>query len=470
MKRFMLLGSMLTTTSLLSGCMVGPRYHRPAVDVPLVYRDAAQKSESDRNYRSASLGDLKWAEVFKDEQLKALVDEALTNNYDLQISAVRILEQKARIGIVRSQSLPSVSGGAAYSAIGIPEDALGAGTASTFHGGGVTAAAAWNLDFWGLYRRQTEAERASLLATEWGSRAVLSTVVVNVAASYIRLRSVDAELKITQEMANAQLESLRLITLRENTGSATMTDVNQARQTADRTKAALPGIDRQISLEENTLSLLLGRNPGPIARGSSTLLLTDPEEIPSGIPSQLLERRPDIQAAEAKMISANARIGVARAQFFPQVSITGVGGTATRQFDRLFNTDSRFWFGAISITQPLFTGGKLKSNLHLAEDTRKETVIAYRQTIASAFKDVSDALIACHKSKEARIAQEKEVTDAKEILSLALTRYHNGRTGYMEVLAKDATLYSLQISLVNFRQDEALSLVQLYSALGGGWK
>ena len=222
--------------------------------------------------------------------------------------------------------------------------------------------------------------------------------------------------------------------------------------------------------EENSLSLLLARPPGPISRGTTALLLADPDEIPPGIPSELLERRPDIQKAEAKMIAANARIGVARAQFFPQVSITGMGGTATSQFDKLFNTDSRFWFGTVSVSQPLFTGGKLKNNLHRAEETQKETVIAYRQTIATAFRDVSNALIACRKSRENRMAREEEMAEAKEIRNLALTRFNNGRTGYLEVLASDTALLSVEMSLADSRQQESLSLVQLYGSLGGGWK
>jgi multidrug efflux system outer membrane protein len=469
----MLLGSTLATASILFGCMVGPHYQRPSVTAPPIYRDAAPSTVLPENIQenaTPSLGDLKWSEVFKDEQLKALIAEALANNYDLRIAAQRVLEQQARVGIARSQSLPSVSGGAAYDAIGVPKNALGPGTASTFHGGGLTAAAAWNLDFWGLYRHQTEAERADLLATEWGRRATLSTVITDITASYIQLRSLDAQLEIEQKTLDAQRESLRLITLRENVGSATMTDVHQAQQLLDGTEAALPGLERQIHQEENDISLLLGRDPGPISRGSETVIQADPQEIPPGIPSQLLERRPDIQQAEAKMIAANARIGVARAQFFPQVSITGMGGTATSQFDKLFNADSRFWFGAVGVSQPLFTGGKLKNNLHLAEETQKETAIAYRQSIATAFKDVSNALIACHKSRESRIAQEQKTREAKEVRNLALTRYNNGRTSYLEVIASDMTLYSEEISLANFQQQEALSLVQLYSALGGGWK
>lgn len=477
MNRLTLLGSTLVTTVLFSGCLVGPHYQRPVVTAPPVYRDATPApapTENSPKNTSTTLGDLKWSEVFRDEQLKTLITEALTNNYDLRIAAQRVLEQQARVGIARSQSLPSASGGAAYDAIGIPKDALGAAYPSTFHGGGLTANAAWNLDFWGLYRRQTEAGRADLLATEWGRRAALSTVVIEVTASYIRLRSLDAELDITRKTLDAQQDSLRLITLRESVGSATMTEVHRAQQLLDGTKAALPALERQMHQEENNISLLLGRNPGaidrsPISLQSKTLTLADPLEIPPGIPSRLLERRPDIQEAEAKMIAANARIGVAHAQFFPQVSITGIGGTATSQFDKLFNPDSRFWFGAVGISQPLFTGGKLKNNLRLAKETQTETVIAYRKTIASAFKDVSDALIAYRKSREIRIAQEDKMAEAREIRNLAQVRYANGRTSYLEVIASNTILLSEEMSLVNARQQEALSLVQLYSALGGGW-
>jgi len=477
MNRLTFLGSTLLTTVLFSGCMVGPRYQRPVVTAPPAYRDAVPapaSSEALPKNPSPSLGDLKWSEVFRDEQLKTLIAEALTNNYDLRIAAQRVLEQQARVGIARSQSLPSVSGGAAYSAIGIPKDALGAAYPSTFHGGGLTANAAWNLDFWGLYRRQTEAGRADLLATEWGHRAALSTVVIEVTASYIRLRSLDGEFDITQKTLDAQQDSLRLITLRESVGSATMTEVHRAQQLLDGAKAALPALERQMHQEENNIALLLGRAPGSIDRSPSSLEskarpLTDPLGIPPGIPSQLLERRPDIQEAEAKMIAASARIGVARAQFFPQVSITGIGGTATSQFDKLFNTDSRFWFGAVSISQPLFNGGKLQNNLRLAEETQREAVIAYRKTIASAFRDVSDALIAYRKSKEIRLAQEEEMVEARDIRNLALIRYTNGRTSYLEVIASDTVLLSEEMSLVNSREQEALSLVQLYSALGGGW-
>jgi len=469
MNRYMYPGCALAVAGVLSGCLVGPHYKRPVTTAPAVYRDAAP-AVAQQHGAVPSMGDLEWSAVFKEKQLRTLVAEALASNLDLKIAVQRVLEESAQAGVLRSQMLPSASGGGAYSAIGIPANSLGNGTASTFHGGGITAAAAWNLDFWGLYRRQTEAGRANLLATEWGRRAVVNAVVCNVASTYIHLRSLDTQLEIAHKILNAKREILRLVVLRESVGTATMTDVHQAQQSLREADAMLPALERQIRQEENSLSLLLGRNPGPIARGAETAMLADAEEIPPGLPSELLERRPDIQEAEAKMMAANARIGVAKAQFFPQVSITGVGGTATSQFDKLLSTSSRYWFGAVGMSQPLFTGGRLKNNLRLAEETQNETEAAYRKTILSALRDVSDALIACRKAREIRRAQAGVAADGREMRRLAQLRYDNGRTGYIEVLTSEEALQSAEMALANDRQQEALSMVQLYSALGGGWK
>jgi multidrug efflux system outer membrane protein len=467
MKRLIPAASVLATLSILSGCMVGPHYKRPVVDTPPAYRDAdsvAGKADS----AASSGGDLKWSEVFQDEQLKALITEALDKNYDIRIAAQRVFEQQARVGITRSQSLPSLSGGAAYSAIGFPSGLVG--SSSEYHGGGFEASAAWNLDFWGLYRRQNEAARAQLLATEWGRRATLSSIVIQVAASYIQLRTLDAQLEMTRGTLESRRESLRLVSLRESVGSTTMADVHQAEQLLYAAEAVLPDLDRQIREQENNLSLLLGRNPGPILRSGKGTEQFHPQEIPAGIPSQLLERRPDIQRAEAQLIAANAQIGVARAQFFPQISLTGVGGTATSQFTNLFSSASNYWLAAANLSQPIFTGGKLKNNLKLAKETKQEMVLTYQQTIATAFRDVSNALISCQKSKESRIAQEKEVAAARESVLLARIRYNNGRSSYLEVLTNDTNFFAAELNLASAQQQEALSLVQLYGALGGGWK
>jgi multidrug efflux system outer membrane protein len=467
MKRLISAASVLVTIGILSGCMVGPHYKRPVVDTPPAYRDAdsvAGKADS----AAFSVGDLTWSEVFQDEQLKALITEALDKSYDIRIAAQRVFEQQARVGITRSQSLPSLSGGAAYSAIGFPSGLIG--SSSEYHGGGFAATAAWNLDFWGLYRRQNEVARAQLLATEWGRRATLSSIVIQVAASYIQLRTLDAQLEMTRGTLESRRESLRLVSLRESVGSTTMADVHQAEQLLYAAEAVLPNLDRQIREQENNLSLLLGRNPGPILRSEKGTEQFHPQEIPAGIPSQLLERRPDIQRAEAQLIAANAQIGVARAQFFPQIGLTGVGGTATSQFTNLFSSASSYWLAAANLSQPIFTGGKLKNNLKLAKETNQEMVLTYQQTIAAAFRDVSNALISCQKSKESRIAQEKEVAAARESVLLARIRYNNGRSSYLEVLTNDTNFFAAELNLASAQQQEALSLVQLYGALGGGWK
>jgi len=469
MRRLIFAGYAFATAVLFTGCRVGPHYQRPAVVAPPAYRDA-DPAPADAGASTTSIGDAKWSEVFKDEQLKELIKEALAKNFDVRIAAQRVLEQQAQVGITRSQSLPSLSAGGAYSAIGIPTEALGNNYPSTFHGGGFTANAAWNLDFWGLYRRQTEAARAELLATEWGRRATLSSVVMNVAASYIQLRTLDTKLEITRKTLNSRRESLRLVSLREQVGSATMSDVHQSEQLLYAAEAVQPSLERDIRQQENSISLLLGRNPGPILRRKTSIEQPDPQDVPPGIPSQLLERRPDIERAEAQLIAANARIGVARAQFFPQISITGMGGTATSQLNKLFTADSSFWFGAVRLNQPLFAGGKLKNNLRLAEATKQEMVITYQQTIASAFRDVSNALITYQKSKENRIVQEKEATAADKSVRLAHIRYDNGRSSYLEVLSNETNLFSAELNLASAQQDEALSLVQLYGALGGGWR
>jgi multidrug efflux system outer membrane protein len=452
----------------LTGCMFGPHYQRPVALAPPVYRGAAAVSANVAG-TSVSAGDRKWSEVFQDREMTYLIAEALKNNYDVRIAAQRVLELQAQVGIVRAQSLPTVSGGASYNAIGLPAGLLGTTTSSTFHGGGFTAAAAWNLDFWGLYRKQTEAARAELLATEWGRRATLSSVVMNVAASFLQLRTLDTQLLIAHKIVASKQESLRLVRLRESVGRATRLDIHQAEQMLLASEASIPNIERQIEVQENHISLLLGRNPGPIARGDASLLHLSSQDLPPGIPSDLLERRPDIQMAEAQLIAANARIGVARARFFPQVSITGIGGTATSQFDKLFNSNSQFWFGAVTVSQPLFEGGKLKNNLRLSEATKQEKVLAYQQAIAAAFGDVSNALVSCRRAKEYRATQNSERIAAKKSDELTRILFDNGRGSLTDVLKSHENLYSAEWRLSEARNQEDLALVQLYGALGGGW-
>jgi len=468
----------LASALCVTGCTVGPRYRRPAANTPQVFRGATPPDINPTPI-TTSLGDEKWAEVFRDPILRQLIREALANNYDVQIAAQHVLEQQDQVGITRAQQFPTVSGGGSYTAIGLPSGLVnsinssrngGGTTAKKFFAGGVTLSAAWNLDFWGLYRRQTEAARAQLLATEWGRRVTIDTVIENVATAYFQLRTLDAELEITRRTLEARKQSLQLTQTMEQGGSGTLSDVRQAEQLLYTAAAAIPDYERQIEQQENSISILLGRNPGPIIRGASERNWPQPEQIPVGIPSQLLERRPDIQQAEAELIAANADVGVAKAQLFPQLSLSGTGGTASSQLKGLVDGKNLYWLASGSLTQSIFDAGRLRNNLRLSEAQKQEEVLAYQRTIKQAFEGVSDALIGLQKFREYREQEANLTASAEDATRLARLRYNGGSISYLEVLTNDTNYYSAQLTLAVAQEDEALSIVQLYSALGGGWQ
>jgi multidrug efflux system outer membrane protein len=393
----------------------------------------------------------------------------------VQIAAQHVLEQQDQVGITRAQQFPTVSGGGSSTAIGLPSSLLksinsNGTTAKNFYTSGFTLSAAWNLDFWGLYRRQTEAARAQLLATEWGRRVTIDTVIENVATAYFQLRTLDAELEITRRTLEARKQSLQLTQTVEQGGSGTLADVRQAEQLLYTAAAAIPDFERQIEQQENSISILLGRNPGPIIRGASERNWPQPEQIPAGIPSQLLERRPDIQQAEAELIAANADVGVAKAQLFPQVSLSGTGGTASSQLKGLVDGKNLYWYESGNLTQPIFDAGRLRNNLRLSEAQKQEEVLAYQRTIKQAFEGVSNALIGLQKFREYREQEANLTASAEDATRLARLRYNGGSTSYLEVLTNDTNYYSAQLTLAVAQEDEALSIVQLYSALGGGWQ
>jgi multidrug efflux system outer membrane protein len=472
---------LLASLLCIGGCKVGPHYARPATDTPPVYRGADNSNvgsvPSDAKSPAASLGDEKWAEIFKDPALQKLIREALANNYDVQIAAERVLEQQDQVGITRAQQFPTVSGGGAYTAIGLPSQlvkSLNSGNSSNaatrYYSGGFTLSAAWNLDFWGQYRRQTEAARAQLLATEWGRRLTISTVVENVATAYVELRTLDADLEITKRTVETRKQSLELTQTLEQGGSTSLADVRQAEELLYQAEAAIPDFERQIQQEENSISILLGRNPGPIVRGAADMEWPNPEEVPTGIPSQLLERRPDIQQAEAQLVAANANIGVAKAQLFPQLSLSGTGGTSSNQLKGLVDSKNLYWYATGNLTQIIFDGGRLRNNLRLTEAQKQEQVFTYQRTIKQAFESVSDALIGIEKFRQSREKEEKLTEAAKGATDLAKIRYDGGATSYLEVLTTSAYYFTAQLTLAAARQNEAISIVQLYSALGGGWQ
>jgi outer membrane protein, multidrug efflux system len=482
MKQILSILSLLALTLCVTGCTVGPRYQRPATSPPPAFRGAdnlqVSPAPSTPPNTAASLGDEKWAEVFKDLTLQALIREALANNYDVNIAAQRVLEQQDQVGITRAQQFPTLSGGGNYTGLGLPSSlvkSLNSGsnsnnTSSRFYSGGLNLSAAWNLDFWGLYRRQTEAARAQLLATEWGRRMTISTVVENVATAYLQLRTLDAELEITKHTVDARKQSLQLTQTLEQGGSAPLSDVRQAEELLYTAQAAIPDFERQIQQEENSISILLGRDPGPIVRGTAETQWPAPEQVPAGIPSQLLERRPDIQQAEAQLIAANADIGVAKAQMFPQVSLSAAGGTSSSQLKGLVDGKNLYWYEAGTLTQTIFDAGRLRNNLRLSRAQEQEQVLTYQLTIKQAFQSVSDALIALEKYREYREQEELLTASAEDATRLARLRYNGGSTGYLEVLTTDTDYFADQLTLAVAHEDEALSIVQLYSALGGGWQ
>ena len=459
---------------LMLGCRVGPDYKRPAVDVPGSYRQALAPDVAPAS-PSPSIADEQWSTVFQDPTLKHLIQDALANNLDLRIAAQRVLEAQAQIRITRSQQLPSINGSGSYSALQVPSSLVGNNSNGTpansfFNGGGPSASAAWNLDFWGLYRRQTEAARAELLASEWGSRATRTTLVQSVAQAYFELRSLDAQMAITENTIKARKDSLQLTQVLEEHGAGSLADVRQAEELLHAAQANVPDLRRQIAIQENAISILLGHNPGAVDRGLQIDEQPHPQEIPVGVPSQLLERRPDIQQFEAKLVAANARIGVARAQYFPQISLTSLGGSASNQLSSVVSGPTAYWYAAGSISEPIFDGGRIRSNYRLSKAQEREMLLEYQKTILNALRDVSDSLVSYKETRERREEQSEQVKSATDAVRLARLRYSGGNTSYLEVLTTDTDLYSAQLLLVQAQQQEAASFVQVYAALGGGWQ
>ena len=457
---------LLSAALLTSGCTLGPNYQRPAAAVPGSYRGTI--SDEAAQTQLAPLGEQKWWDIFQDEQLRALIRTALTQNYDSRIAASRMLEARAQLGIIRADQFPALAAGAGISDVREAKSKfLPAFETST---GQANLSAAWELDFWGKYRRATEAGRANLLASEWARREVVSTLVANVASAYFQLRALDLELEISKRTLNSRQESLRLTRILSDGGSTSLLDVRQAEQLVFTASAEIPVLEQQIEQQENFLSILLGQNPGDIPRGQTLNEQRQPPEVPPGLPSSLLERRPDIQQAEAQLVAANAEIGVARAAYFPQISLSGAGGFQSSALTSLFTGPAGAWSFGASLTQPIFTGGRLRSQVRLAEARQQTAVLFYQQSIQGAFRGVSDALVAYRKTREFRAQQEMLFRSAEDAARLSHMRYTGGVTGYLEVLTNETNAFSAELGLAQARFNELLALVQLYQALGGGWQ
>jgi outer membrane protein, multidrug efflux system len=449
----------------LAGCMVGPNYHRPAVQSPAVYRDLSQNPQS--QVQATSYADLPWWQVFEDPQLQELIRTALKQNYDLQIATERINAARAAVTITRSSLFPQVSGNANFT--GGQEGTFQ--TKSNFLT--LTADAAFQLDLFGKLRRATEASRAQLLATQDAQQTVILTLVSDVASDYFALLELDLQLQITYETIKTQQDSVKLTKFRVEHGVATKLDVLQAQQVLDTANATVPDLERLIAQQEDAISILLGNYPQGIKRGRPLVEQPLPPQVPPGLPSTLVERRPDIRQAEQNLVAANAEIGVAKAEFFPQISLTGSGGGSfgrSSAFSGLMSSQLGIWAYGAQVSQPIFTGGALTGNLKYAKSQNEQTLLAYRQAIQVAFGEVSDALIGYEKLHEVRLRQEDTVADLAESVRLSVMRYRGGTTTYLEVLDGQRSLFNAELTLAQARGSEYQSLVQLYRTLGGGWQ
>jgi multidrug efflux system outer membrane protein len=462
----------LILLAVLAGCTVGPDYKRPSVDAPSTFRRAA----SDTNGPSgpASFADLGWWYVFKDPQLSAYVSEALTNSWDIKIAAARVLQAEATARITRSQYFPTINAGgdlvttrsSEKGPVTIPPNV----NPRQGYGDVFVSMPSYEVDLWGKIRRANEAARANLLATVEAQNIVRQTLVAQVATAYFELLELDLELRIAENTYAARTNSLELTTSRHEGGVASIQDVYQARVLVFTTEAALADTHRRIEQQENLLSILLGRNPGHIQRDQPLVLQERRTEVPSGLPSSLLERRPDLRAAEQQLIAFNADIGQAKAAFYPQLTLTGFYGYQTVALSDLFSSPARAWQFGPAVTMPLFTGGRLKGNLRLSEARFQESLAMYQQAVQGAFREVSDSLIAYQRTQEFREKQEQNTQAHRDATETANVRYEGGVASYLEVLYNEQELFNAELLLAQARLSELLSVVQLYRSLGGGWQ
>ncbi len=458
--------------ALLAGCTVGPNYVRPSVNPPASFR----APEPLPPQQAASLATLKWFEVFKDEQLQELIRTALAQNYDLRDAVTRVDEARANLGITRSNQYPQLdaSGNIEFTRLSrdgnLPLPASFVPSQNRNWGQASLNILSFEVDLWGRLRRATESARASLLNADENRKAVVTTLVSEVAGDYFQLLQLDYDLQISNDTLKSRRDSLQLVQDRRGGGVATLLDLRQSEQLVASAAETIPATQQQREQMENRISLLLGRNPGAIVRGRKFMEQEMPPEVPTGLPSELLERRPDIRAAEQALVAANANIGVAKAAYFPQLSLSGFLGGQSSQLSSLFAGPKSTWSFVPQVTQPIFTAGRLKNNVRLAQAERNSALVQYEKTIQTAFTEVSNALIAHQRTRESRVEQEKLVTALEDRKRLAYVRYRGGVDTQLNALDADRDLFQAQLDLAQIRLSELLSVVDLYKALGGGWQ
>jgi multidrug efflux system outer membrane protein len=448
----------------LAGCAVGPNYKRPAVNAPVSYR------ESTNQVPTNSLADLPWWGVFKDPVLQDLIRAALTNNYDLRIILTRVDQARALQMQARSQFLPQVGyGGEASRGRNMFLDLPTPNGGQTMSGFLAGFGALWEIDLWGRVRRMNEAARANFMATQEGRRTVMISVVSSVARAYFELLELDDQLAIARRTRDSYERTFRLFDDQHAAGLASNLELSRAKLALHSVSANIPEIERQIALKENEINTLLGRNPGPVRRTSTLVAQELPLEIPVGLPSALLERRPDIRMAEQNVRAANAEIGVAVGDFFPRIGLTAFYGGTSTDLDKLVSTGANTWSIAASTAGPLFTGGRLTGRYRQAKAACDEAKLQYQDTALGAFREVSDALISHRRFDEERVEQTEAVNAGREAVAVATDRYKEGKASYYEVLEAQQQLFPAENALSQIEAGRRLAVVQLYKALGGGW-
>jgi multidrug efflux system outer membrane protein len=451
------------TLVLLSGCAIGPDYHRPEVASPPAWQVDMQQAKDTANTA--------WWEQFSDPALNDLITEALKANYDLRVATARVEEYYGRYGATRSQFFPQIgydgsAGRTQMSEKGVFAGVPGAGMPHSSYQAELSAS--WELDLWGRVRRANEAARADLLAAEDARSGVILSLVTAVASAYIDLRSLDRQLEIARQTAKSREESVRLFEIRFKGGNISEMELSQVRSEYYVSLAAIPDLEKRVRQQENLINVLLGRNPGPVARGKELDQIELPA-VPAGLPSDLLLRRPDIRQAEQTLIASNARIGVAKAQYFPTISLTGLFGSASRELSDLFTGPAGQWSYAGAVAGPIFTGGRIKGDVKAAKAVQQQALFGYERAIQNGFREFEDALIDQDRTRVQLDAEAKQVDALSTYARLALLRYENGYTSYIEVLDAERSLFNAQLSYAQSQDVLLRALVNLYKASGGGW-